>query len=231
MDRTPAVRRRLVQRLLPGGNNTNAFNLNDQGEVVGFAENGTADSTCVTGGTPSQVTQFEAVRWLPEGSIQELPPLQGDTVGFAIGINDLGQVVGSSGLCSNTSIPPSPSGPHAVLWGRDGAAIDLGNLGGTNSVGDAINNREEVVWGASTKDGIIHGNDQGQIVGFAIDGTTFNSRALIWLDKVMMDLNTLIPAGSPGMPGSPLKLAAPVQPTLRCLSPFDKLRFGRHQSF
>jgi len=34
-----------------------------------------------------------------------------------------------------------------------------------------------------------------------------------------------------GMPGSPLKLAAPVQPTLRCLSPFDKLRFGRHQSF
>src|ERR1700733_14721341 len=29
------------------------------------------------------------------------------------------------------------------------------------------------------------------------------------------------------MPGSPLKLAAPVPPTLRCLSSFDKLRFGR----
>src|ERR1700733_9653829 len=28
------------------------------------------------------------------------------------------------------------------------------------------------------------------------------------------------------MPGSPLKLAAPVPPTLRCLSSFDKLRFG-----
>ena len=34
-----------------------------------------------------------------------------------------------------------------------------------------------------------------------------------------------------GMPGSPLKLAAPVQPTLRRLSPFDNIRFGRHQSF
>ena len=34
-----------------------------------------------------------------------------------------------------------------------------------------------------------------------------------------------------GMPGSPLKLAAPVQPTLRRLSPFDNFRFGRHQSF
>ena len=38
--------------------------------------------------------------------------------------------------------------------------------------------------------------------------------------------------GSPeGMPGSPLKLAAPVQPTLRRLFPFDKLRFRRCQSF
>ena len=33
------------------------------------------------------------------------------------------------------------------------------------------------------------------------------------------------------MPGSPLKLAAPVQPTLRCLFPFDKLRLRRCQSF
>jgi probable HAF family extracellular repeat protein len=211
---------------LPGGNNAAAFNLNDQGEVVGFAENGTADSTCVTGGTPSQVMQFEAVRWLPNGAIQELQPLKGDTVGFAIGINDRGQVVGSSGLCSNTAIPPMPAGPHAVLWERDGTPTDLGNLGGTNGIADAINNRGEVVGGASTKDGIIHGflwtkdggiqdlgaypgailtvppccntiNDEGQIVGFAIDGTTFNSRALIWLNKVMIDLNTLIPAGSP----------------------------------
>jgi hypothetical protein len=33
------------------------------------------------------------------------------------------------------------------------------------------------------------------------------------------------------LPESPLKLAAPVQPTLRRLSPFDKLRFRLPQRF
>jgi probable HAF family extracellular repeat protein len=143
---------------LLGGNNANAFLLNDQGEVVGFAENGVKDSTCVTGGTPSQVFQFEAVRWSPTGQIQELQLLPGDTVGFAFGINDRGQAVGASGLCSNTSIPPNPSGAHAVLWDRDGTATDLGNLGTmTNNVASSINNRGEVVGTSqSSKDGTIH---------------------------------------------------------------------------
>ena len=35
------------------------------------------------------------------------------------------------------------------------------------------------------------------MVGFSIDGTTFNSRALIWQHKVPVDLNTLIPKNSP----------------------------------
>jgi len=210
---------------LSGGNNANAFNLNDQSEVVGFSENGVKDSTCATGGTPSQVFQFEAVWWDIDNQIHQLQPLSGDTVAFAIGINDLGQVVGSSGLCSNTAIPPMPAGPHAVLWDTDGTPIDLGNLGGTNNIADAVNDQGQVVGGASTKDGVIHSflwtketgmqdlgaypgaivtvppccntiNNKGQIVGFAIDGTTFESRALIWLDGVMTDLNALIPANS-----------------------------------
>jgi probable HAF family extracellular repeat protein len=40
-------------------------------------------------------------------------------------------------------------------------------------------------------------NNSGEVVGFSIDGTTFNSRALIWRDKVPVDLNTLIPKNSP----------------------------------
>jgi probable HAF family extracellular repeat protein len=31
---------------LPGGHNAKAFGLNNQGQVVGFSENGTSDSTC-----------------------------------------------------------------------------------------------------------------------------------------------------------------------------------------
>jgi probable HAF family extracellular repeat protein len=142
---------------LAGGNNANAFGLNNRGQVIGFSENGIHDSTCLSGGTPFQVIRFEAVLWEPNGEIRELPPLKGDTVGFAFGINDDGQVVGSSGLCSNTSIPPNPSAPHAVLWEKDGSATNLGNLGGAGAVADSINNRGEVVGASnSSKDGTVH---------------------------------------------------------------------------
>jgi probable HAF family extracellular repeat protein len=164
--------------------------------------------------------------WGPKGEIHRLPPLTGDTVGFAFAINDMGQVVGSSGLCSNTTIPPNPSGAHAVLWEKDGSATDLGNLGGTLNVADSVNELGEVVGGAqSSIDGNIHAflwtrvkgmqdlgifpgaivtvapccntiNDRGEVVGLSIDGTTFSSRALIWQGKGPVDLNTLIPADS-----------------------------------
>ena len=208
---------------LAGGNNANAFGLNDQGQVVGFAENGTPDSTCAT---PFQVLRFEAVMWGPKGEIHKLPPLTGDTVGFAFAINDMGQAVGSSGLCSNSTLPPNPSGAHAVLWEKDGSATDLGNLGGTLNVAASVNNLGEVVGAAqSSIDGNIHAflwtrdkgmqdlgifpgaivtvapccntiNDRGEVVGYSIDGTTFSSRALIWKGKTPVDLNTLIPAHS-----------------------------------
>jgi probable HAF family extracellular repeat protein len=136
---------------LPGGNNAIAYDLNDQGQVIGFVENGTHDATCITGGTPYQVLRFEAVTWGPNGEIQELHPLPGDTVGFAYGVNNSGQVVGASGLCSNTAAvtPTGPTAPHAVLWERDGSATDLGHLEGTPpgvyNVANSINDRGEVV--------------------------------------------------------------------------------------
>jgi probable HAF family extracellular repeat protein len=208
---------------LPGGNNAAAFGINNRGEIVGFAETDTTD-VCAT---PFQALRFEAVIWEPNGQIRELLPLKGDTVAFAFGINDHGQAVGSSGLCSNTTLPPlAPSGPHAVLWEKDGSVIDLGNLGGTNNIAGSINDRGEVVGTSqSAKDGTIHAflwtkhkgmqdlgaypgavatvapcchsiNNRGEVIGFAIDGTTFNFRALVWQDQVPMDLNQFIPAGS-----------------------------------
>jgi probable HAF family extracellular repeat protein len=215
---------------LPGGNNAQTYWLNNRGQVVGFSENGTRDSTCSMG-TPSQVLRFEAVIWGPNGEIQELRPLEGDTVGFAWGINDSGEAVGSSGVCMNTSLPPAnPAAPHAVLWDRDGSATDLGHLPGVlpgvYNVATSINSRGEVVGFAQSRDGTQHGflwtkaagmqdiggfpgaingtgapccntiNNRGEIAGFSIDAS-FNFRALVWQDKVLMDLNTLIPADSP----------------------------------
>ncbi|HLY17862.1 MAG TPA: hypothetical protein VKR61_11605 [Bryobacteraceae bacterium] len=138
-------------QLLAGGNNATAIDLNNQGQIVGLAENGTSDPTCVTGGTAFQVLRFEAVRWGPDGRIQELPPLPGDTVGWATGINAWGEAVGSSGLCSNTAYltPFGPFAPHAVLWDRNGFPTDLGHLEGTPAgiynVATSINDRGDVV--------------------------------------------------------------------------------------
>jgi probable HAF family extracellular repeat protein len=204
--------------------NSQAYDLNRKGQVIGFSENGKFDS-CLDQGT-HQMVQFEAVVWEPNGEIRELQPPPGDTVAFAWGINDKGQAVGASGLCSSTAVPPNLFAPHAVLWEKDGTPINLGGFGGAFSIATAINNRGEVVGGAqSSQDGMGHIflwtkstgmqdlgtfpgaavtvapccntiNDSGQIVGFWIDSSG-NSHAFVWQDKEWMDLNKLIPENSP----------------------------------
>ncbi|MGO9256288.1 MAG: hypothetical protein ACLQU1_08310 [Bryobacteraceae bacterium] len=145
---------------LPGGNNASAVDLNNSGQVIGFAENGTPDPTCAAN-TPFQVLRFEAVMWGSTGQIQQLPPLPGDTVGFASGIDDNGQAIGASGLCSNTGLEPIPSGAHAVLWESNGSPTDLGHLEGVPpgvyNVATGINSQGEVVGFAQASDGTQHG--------------------------------------------------------------------------
>ena len=210
---------------LPGGDNAQALGLNNQGQLFGFAENDSLEKPgyCAT---PYQVLDFEAVIWGPKpDEIRELPPLPGDTVGFALSINDRGQAVGSTGLCSNTTTTGLVGGPHAVLWESDGSVTDLGSFGGTMvNVAAAINDRGEVVGGSqSSKDGNLHAflwtrnkgmedlgllgtdvltaptwiNNQGQVVGGSCPGPMGNCRAFFWQGKALMDLNTLIPADGP----------------------------------
>jgi len=159
-----------------GGNNAQALTLNNRGQVIGVAENSTHDPSCVS----PQVLDFEAVVWGPKpGEVRELHPLSGDTVGFALGINDNGQVVGSTGSCADTPLVPLVAGPHAVLW-QNGTATDLGGLGGTKiNVAAAINNRGEVVGAADLP---------SEIPGFP--GVQIHS--FLWTkDDGMRDLGTL----------------------------------------
>ena len=124
-------------------------------------------------------SSYRPVIWEPNPeTIRQLPLLSGDTVGVAARINDKGQAVGFSGSCGDSALLPLPFGPHAVLWDKDGAVHDLGNLGAaTVNIGLAINNRGEVV-GASS---------------LAADSTPFyRTDAFLWTRRQgMQDLGTL----------------------------------------
>jgi probable HAF family extracellular repeat protein len=149
-----------------GGNISEAFGVNNLGQVVGFAETKTQDANCVR----PQMLDYEAVMWNPNGDVQAtLLPFPGDSVSVAVGINDNGQVVGASGACA----PLSPSiGAHALLW-QNGSPINLSSFGGErNNVAFAINR-------------------QGQIVGFSgLPGDT-TAHAFLWQNGMMTDLSTL----------------------------------------
>ncbi len=204
-----------------GGNNGYAAGANRLGQIVGWAETAVHDPTCIA----PQVLQFEAVIWGPRGDeIQQLPPLPGDPDSAATAINDRGQVVGISGTCYKAV--GALSAKHAVLW-ENGSAIDIGNLGGAAwNTPAAINNRGEVAgfsdlpgddpnhpnfhafrWtrrGGIEDLGTLPGdrlslafgiNEGGQVVGQSIGGS--GSRAFLWENGVMVDLNALVPPGSP----------------------------------
>lgn len=201
---------------LAGGNNSQASGVNNRGQVVGSAENGTQDASC----TPPQVLQFEAVIWGPKkGQIQQLPPLSGDSDGIGVAINDKGEVAGCSGICANVS---GASCVHAVVW-KDGSPTNIGGVGILN-LGSAINNRGQVLgesllpdnttfhsflWqkGVATDLGTLPGhpltfpggiNNKGQVVGHSCDATDTFCVAYIWEDGVMTDLNTLVPPSVSG---------------------------------
>jgi probable HAF family extracellular repeat protein len=145
---------------LPGGRNSNAFGVNNLGQVIGWSENGVRDSTC-SKGTPSQVFRYEAVKWDSTGQVHELRPLKGDTVAFAFGLNDLGQAVGSSGTCATQGLPPgNVNGLHAVLWEADGTPRDLGRFGDKDhtmsNAASSINDRGDVVGTSEANDGTVH---------------------------------------------------------------------------
>ncbi len=190
-----------------GGNNGSASDINNRGQIAGFAETAVPDSGCPPSPTVSPVL------W-EEGKAQPLPTVGSDPDGVAFGINHQGQAVGYSGTCTTAM--------HPVLW-ENGTAFPLPNLGiARSNVAYGINDQGQIVgrvrspdgttfyaalWqnGAITNLGTLPGdfaalatgiNNLGQVVGSTLDSGFNWSHGFIWQDGVMTDLNTLFPADS-----------------------------------
>ncbi len=198
-----------------GGVNGIATQINNSGAVAGYAENTTLDPGC----TAPQKYQFKPVVW-SNGRVRQLPTGK-DADGLAFAINELGNVVGSSGTCAPYNFiwgfyfAPT----HALLW-QNGVATDLGNLGGvSNNLAHDINNLGQVVggsdisgdltshaflWTPGTKMldlGTVDGdyfsfglgiNDAGQIVGVSANMDFSVVRAFVRQNGALVDLNSLV---------------------------------------
>jgi probable HAF family extracellular repeat protein len=151
--------------------------VNSRGQVVGVSSNSDHPGAClptVIFGSPGD-PGCHAFFW-QDGVMSDLGTLGGE-VSETIWLNDDGDVVGSSDL-------PGGQIHHAALW-KKGKLHDLGTVSGDPcSRGGGLNARGQVIGGSSDCSHFLH--------------------AFLWEDGgPIVDLNTLIPAGS----GVQLRLA------------------------
>lgn len=115
-----------------GGNNSFGLGANEEGQIVGYAD--------VPGGATSH-----AALWY-KGTITDLGTLAGPNgFSFAQQINSSHQVVGGSTTAEGEF--------RGFVW-DSGVMTELGTLGGPNSFGNGINDRGQIVGGATISDAV-----------------------------------------------------------------------------
>ena len=133
--------------LLPSvGPFTAALDVNEAGTAVGYTGPGLIPAL-----------------WTPAGELRLLEMPRGDNFGFAAGINNLGEVIGTTGVNTGGNGP----GPHhAVTWSPNGKV---------HVVPRSENTTDDFSDGTAI-------NDAGVIAGSTVDRATGLKTAFIWLN-------------------------------------------------
>jgi probable HAF family extracellular repeat protein len=161
-----------IQQLppLPPDPDSAATAINDLGQVVGISG--------ICGDAIGALSAEHALLW-QNGKPIDIGNLGGGAFNTPMAINNRGQIAGFSdlpgdvvdGVLVNVNF-------HAFLWPVKGKIFDLGTLEG-DSISEAT--------------GI---NDEGQIIGTSFTAGFASSRAFIWQNGKITDLNTLIQPSS-----------------------------------
>jgi probable HAF family extracellular repeat protein len=206
----------VMQDLGTLGTGTDAGLLGWTGDVE-INERGQVAACSYTNTTPNPTTgipTLDPFLWDPSSGMIDLGGL-GGTAGCAVGMNNHGEVIGYSDLAGDVAF-------HPFLWSQ-GVLKDLGTFGGLHSVAVSINDAGHVAGCAGDvnengigflwKNGELINlgtlgplpqscagwvNSKDQVVGGAATSDFVTHIAYLWENGgPMVDLNALVPPGSP----------------------------------
>ena len=179
----PHMKYKLIDVGTLGGPNSAEFEfpfINNRGVIVGAADTALPDPNTPNCFDPN-CFMIHGFVWR-DGVMTDLGALPGAFNSIAIWNNNHGVTVG---LSQNGLIDPLLGFPAgvAVIWKKDGQIVDLGTFGGYESLAAAINDRGQVVGGAT--------NDVPDIFPGPLGFMGTQTRAFVWRNGLMHDIGTL----------------------------------------
>jgi probable HAF family extracellular repeat protein len=170
---------------------TQAQLVDKRGEVIANAD---TPSLAPPGDVVSNRDGFASRAFVSHNGITTFFGTLGGASSGAFAISDRGEIVGGADT-GPTDPATGLTEAHGAIFRRDGTVVDLGTLGGTQSVAFAVNNHGDIAGGSSN---LVPVNPQFSIgLSFGAFAAATQSHATLW-DRagVIHDLGTLGGSGS-----------------------------------